>query len=108
VVSIVGGDKMHVASGNTGSALSGGGTDESADVSASDNENSWTYNFGACTITLGYIKEMSEKGYFVNGEARAPWEEIMLEPDEDKAIMYEDFFITGLRMPPHPTFVDIY
>jgi hypothetical protein len=51
---------------------------------------------------------MSEKGYFVNGEARAPWEEIMLEPDEDKAIMYEDFFITGLRMPPHPTFVDIY
>jgi hypothetical protein len=32
----------------------------------------------------------------------------MLEPDEDKAIMYEDFFITGLLMPPYPTFADIY
>jgi hypothetical protein len=69
VVPAIGGDKMHVASGDAGRALSGGGTDESADVSASDNEKSRTYNFGACTITLGYIKEMSEKGYFVNGEA---------------------------------------
>jgi hypothetical protein len=31
----------------------------------------------------------------------------VLEPDNDEVIMYEDFFVAGLRMPPHPTLVDI-
>jgi hypothetical protein len=36
-----------------------------------------------------------------------PSGEAVLEPDPDEAIMYEDFFIAGLRMPPRPALADI-
>jgi hypothetical protein len=36
-----------------------------------------------------------------------PGAEMVLEPNDDKAVVYEDFFVTGLRMPPHPALVDI-
>jgi tRNA A37 threonylcarbamoyladenosine synthetase subunit TsaC/SUA5/YrdC len=29
------------------------------------------------------------------------------EPRANEPVMFEDFFTTGLRMPPHPVFVDI-
>jgi hypothetical protein len=48
-----------------------------------------------------------KKGYFVDGKAHAPGAEIVPEPDSNEAIMYEDFFVAGLRMPPHPTLADI-
>jgi hypothetical protein len=88
---------------NDGRALSAGGTEDSIDGGASDDENSRTYYFGVSTITLGKINEMVEKGYFAEGEARAPRVEAVSEPDNDEAVMYEDFFIIGLCMHPHPT-----
>jgi hypothetical protein len=42
-------------------------------------------------------------GYFVEGEAQSDWAETVPEPNNDKAISYEDFFIAGLRMPLHTT-----
>jgi hypothetical protein len=39
---------------------------------APDNEKSRTYYFGSLTITIGKIKEMEEKGYFTEDEARTP------------------------------------
>jgi hypothetical protein len=88
------------ASDGEGPALSVGGADTS--VGASDDENSRTYYIGLSTITQDKIKEMIEKGYFAEGEARELGAETILEPDDDKAVVYEDFFITGLHMPPHP------
>jgi hypothetical protein len=29
------------------------------------------------------------------------------EPDDDEAVVYDDFFVTGLRMPPHSALGDI-
>jgi hypothetical protein len=107
VVPIVGGDEMPMASSDEGHASSGGGTDDSADERASDNENLQTYNFGASTITLGSIKEMVEKWYFADGEARALRIEIVQEPDEDEAVVYEDFFVAILHMSPHLALADI-
>jgi hypothetical protein len=68
----VGGDEIPVASGEEGRVSSAGETDNSEDEGASDNENSWTYDFGASTIILGRIKDTMKKGYFTDGEARAP------------------------------------
>jgi hypothetical protein len=31
----------------------------------------------------------------------------MPEPDDEEAVVYEDFFIAGLCMPPHPALADI-
>jgi hypothetical protein len=104
----IGGDEMPEASNGEGHASSADGTDNSMGGGASDNESSWTYYFKASTITLGKIKEMVEKGYIAEGEARrSPGVEAIPEPDNNEAIVYEDFFITGLHMPPHPTLADI-
>jgi hypothetical protein len=72
----------------------------------SESENSWTYNFGSSTITVGKINEMVEKGYFPEGGARTLGAEIVPEPDNDEAVVYEDFFHVGLRMPPDPALAD--
>jgi hypothetical protein len=103
----VGGGEMPGASDDDGHALSAGGTDDSGDGGASDDENSWTYYFGASTITLSKIKEMVEKRYFTEGIAQAPGVEAVMELDNDEAIVYEASFITSLCMPSHPTLGDI-
>jgi hypothetical protein len=73
----------------------------------SGNKNSRTYYFWSSTITVGKIKEMVEKSYFPEDGARAPRVKTVLEMDNDKAMVYEDFFVTGLRIPLHPTLADI-
>jgi hypothetical protein len=65
-----------------------------------------THYFGSSTITVGKIKEMEKKGYFVKDEARAPGAKTMLEPHDDEAMVHEDFFVAKLRMPPHPALAD--
>jgi hypothetical protein len=66
-----------------------------------------TCYFGSSTITVSKIKEMEERGYFPEGEGRAPGAETVPEPNGDEAIVYEDFFVADLRMPLHPTLADI-
>jgi hypothetical protein len=66
-----------------------------------------THYFGSSSITVGKIKEMEEKGYFMRDEARALGAETVLEPCDDEAVVYDDFFVAGLCMPPHPALGDI-
>jgi hypothetical protein len=94
-------------SDDKGHVLSRGESSDSTDEGISNNENSQTYCFGALTITQGHIREMVDKGYFTEGEARAPREEITPEPDDDKDIVFEDFFCCSLRMPPHSALADV-
>jgi hypothetical protein len=107
VVPSVGGDEVHVVSGDEGHAFSRGEANDSTGDGASNNENSWVYCFKASTITLGCIKEMTDKGYLVYGKARAPQAETVPEPNDDEAIVFEEFFIAGLRMPLHLVLADI-
>jgi hypothetical protein len=90
--------ERHPVSSDTEDTLSEGG---------SGNENSRTYYFGSSTITIGKIKEMVEKGYFPEGGERSPGMETVSEPDDDEAMVYEDFFTAGLCMPPHPALANI-
>jgi hypothetical protein len=50
---------------------------------------------------------MVEYGYFAEGGARAPCEETILEPEDDEAIVFKEFFSVGLRMPLHPVLAHI-
>jgi tRNA A37 threonylcarbamoyladenosine synthetase subunit TsaC/SUA5/YrdC len=45
--------------------------------------------------------------YFPKGYSGAPGAESVLEPHVNEAIVFEDFFTVGLRMPPHPVLSDI-
>jgi hypothetical protein len=107
VAQTVRGDEIPTSSGKECRVSSAGRTDDSKDGGASDNENSRMYNFGASTVTLGHIKEMEERGYFADSEARAPGAKAVQELDNDEAVVYEDFFVVGLCMPPHPALADI-
>jgi hypothetical protein len=48
-----------------------------------------------------------ENGCFAEGVACAAGEETTLDPGDDEAVIFEDFFVPGLRMPPHPVPADI-
>jgi hypothetical protein len=63
--------------------------------------------FRASTITVGKIKEMEERGYFTKDEAHTPRAETVPEPPDDEALVFEDFFVASLCMPPHPALADI-
>jgi hypothetical protein len=73
----------------------------------SGNENLRTYYFGSSTITVSKIKEMVEKGYFLKDGAHTPGAETVLESENNEVVVYDDFFVTGLCMPPHPALADI-
>jgi hypothetical protein len=68
-------------------------TEDDLDDGASYNAKLRTYYFRSSTITVGKIKEMKEKGYFPEGEARALGAETVPEPNGDEAVMYEDFLL---------------
>jgi hypothetical protein len=61
-----------------------------------------SYNFGPLMVTVCFIREMIKRGHFAKGGACAPREETVPEPENDEAIVFEEFFIAGLRMPLHP------
>jgi hypothetical protein len=67
----------------------------------------WSYEFRASSVTVGRIHQMESLGYFTGGSAREPGEEIVLEPNSNEAVVFEEFFATGLQMPPHRVFIEI-
>jgi hypothetical protein len=50
---------------------------------------------------------MGDLRYFAEGDARAPGEETVPEPADDEAVVFEEFFAAGLRMPPHSALAEI-
>jgi hypothetical protein len=50
---------------------------------------------------------MIESGYFSGGMGHELGEETVPEPNPDEVVVFEEFFTTGLRMPPHPVLADI-
>jgi hypothetical protein len=50
---------------------------------------------------------MIGNGYFADGMGRELGEKTMPEPHVDEAVLFEEFFTAGLRMPRHPMLADI-
>jgi hypothetical protein len=70
-------------------------------------EASRSYQFGPSTMTGSRIQELISFRFFTEGVAQAPREEVILEPTDDKAIVFKEFFVTRLCMPPQPALVEI-
>jgi hypothetical protein len=47
-------------------------------------------------------------GYFIEGSACEPGEEVVLDPGDDEAVMFEEFFAARLQMPPQPVLTNIF
>jgi hypothetical protein len=65
-------------------------------------ESSRSYVFGSSTITFGRIQKMASLGYFTEDATREPREEVIPESAEDESVVFEEFFVAGLSMPPLP------
>jgi hypothetical protein len=46
-------------------------------------------------------------GYFAEGSVHKPGEEVILEPADDEAVVFEEFFAAGLQMSSQPVLTDI-
>jgi hypothetical protein len=96
---------------------SGGGSSKGADaegetktekvVVVDPRKSVQSYDFGLSTITVGRIGQLETLRYCSEGSACEPGEETVLEPVDDEAVMFEEFFTMRLRMPPHPALTKI-
>jgi hypothetical protein len=93
----------------TGSLSGGDSGDQSGDGTDGHDEESGTvdprrskqnYDFGPSTIIVGRIRQLEALGYFIEGSACEPSEEVVLHPSNDKAVMFEEFFAARLQMSP--------
>jgi hypothetical protein len=67
-----------------------------------------SYNFGQSIMMRACVMALeSFARYFLKGFARPPGTESVPDPRENEAVIFEDFFAAGLRIPPHPILLDI-
>jgi len=91
--------------GNSEEVDAGMGCDDVTEVdekSSDDASSDRTFFFGPSNITEDTISEFEKRSYFDFGLARAPSDELEPKPVTGEAVVFEEFFIAGLRMPPHP------
>jgi hypothetical protein len=72
-----------------------------------ESSRSPSFYFVPLTVTINRIHRMVDGGCFTNGMGREPWEETVLELRDDEAMVFEEFFMAGLRMPLLPVLTDI-
>jgi hypothetical protein len=63
-----------------------------------------SYDFRMSSVTVGRIRQLESLRYFAKGSAHEPGEETVPEPNHDEVVVFEEFFMAGLHMPPHPSF----
>jgi hypothetical protein len=67
-----------------------------------------SFDFGPSKVMKGRISHLkSASCCFPKGFARPPGMESVPVPKEDEGVVFEDFFATRLRIPPHPVLLDI-
>jgi hypothetical protein len=65
-----------------------------------------TVEYGTSRIYSGRVLEMQRLGYFGNGVRRAPGAEDVPAP-EGELVVFEAFFVVGLRLPAHHFVVEV-
>jgi hypothetical protein len=96
---------------SSSNASSRGAASDTAEVEAKDvmdlREHAQSYDFGVSSVIVGHIRQLETLRYFVDGSAHEPGEETLLEPNTDEVVVFEEFFVAGMRMPPHPALIEI-
>jgi hypothetical protein len=67
-----------------------------------------SYDFGQSTVTGARIMFLKNSArYFPKGFAWPPGMESVLAPRENEAVVFNDFFVADLRIPPHLVLLEI-
>jgi hypothetical protein len=78
-----------------------------AKVAAAVAATGMTFDFGTSTMGRDHIQTLEDLSYFAKGVAWLPNPKSVSEPRVDTVVVFENLFIVGLRMPPHPVLTDI-
>jgi hypothetical protein len=78
----------------------------SADLAAVELHPGHTVEFGVSRISSVHVQDMQQLGYFGNGVGRVLGAEEIPEP-EGELVVFEAFFIVGLRLPTHRFVVEV-
>jgi hypothetical protein len=97
----------HAGSFNNGCEIFMVSQEEEESTTTDPSEASQSYLFGPSMLTVSHIHEMASLRYFAEGDARVPGEEVILEAADDEDVVFEEFFVPGLCMPPCPALADI-
>jgi hypothetical protein len=65
------------------------------------------FYFRPSTMSIRQIHRMVDGDCFIDGMDHEPGEETVPEPWDDEAVVFEEFFTAGLRMPSHPVLATI-
>jgi hypothetical protein len=69
---------------------------------------SMSYDFGQSKLTRAHITSLENSArYCSKGFARSPGVESVPIPKENEAVVFEDFFVAGLHIPPHSILLEI-
>jgi hypothetical protein len=67
-----------------------------------------SYYFDLSKVMRRHISDLENSfHFFLKGFAQPPGIESVLVPKENEAVVFEDFFVAGLCIPPHPMLLDI-
>jgi hypothetical protein len=80
--------------------------DTLSDLAAMELQPGHTVEFGVSRISSAHVQDMQQLGYFGNGVGRVPGAEEIPEP-EGELVVFEAFFISGLRLPAHRFVVEV-
>jgi hypothetical protein len=80
--------------------------DTLSDLAAMELQPGHTVEFDVSRISSAHVQDMQQLGYFGNGVGRVPGAEEIPEP-EGELVVFEAFFISGLRLPAHRFVVEV-
>ena len=80
---------------------------DSSKVADSASAAAVSFEFGLSRITLSDLDEFVKAGWFARDLARPSEGEVVPNPHDDKVVVYKEFFVAGLRFPPHPLVVGV-
>jgi hypothetical protein len=66
-----------------------------------------SYDFRPSTVTVDHIQQLEALGYFIEGSMQELGEGVVPDPGDNEAVMFEEFFATGLRMPSQSVLTEI-
>jgi hypothetical protein len=82
-------------------------TVDSSDVADSASNAAVGFEFGLSRVTSSDLGEFAKVGWFSRDLARPSEGEVVLDPRGDEVVVYKEFFLAGLRFPPHPLVVGV-
>ena len=66
-----------------------------------------SFDFSPTRVTLEELDEFVKMGWFPRNLARLLEGETVLDQQDDEVVVYQEFFVVGLRFPPYPLVIGV-